>query len=51
MGFPPGVAQSMVYQHFMKYQKEHEKKFPPKEGIEERWKKYQEEEKAKAEEA
>ena len=51
MGFPPGVAQSMVYQHFMKYQKEHEKKFPPKDGLEERWKKYQEGQQKAAEEA
>lgn len=42
MGFPPGVAQSMVYEFFMKYQKEHEKKFPPKPDLKDRWKKHQE---------
>jgi len=42
MGFPPGVAESMVYQYFKKYQDMHFKRFPEKPGLQERWKKYRE---------
>ena len=40
MGFPPGVASQMVFQHFKKYQDMHFKKFPPKEGCIKRWEEY-----------
>ncbi len=30
MGFPPGIAESLLAQHFQKYQEIHFKKFPQK---------------------
>ena len=40
MGFPPGVAEQMVFRHFQKYQEMHFKKFPQKEGLIKRWEEY-----------
>ena len=37
MGFPPGIAESMVYQYFRKYQVQHEKRFPPKPETKKAW--------------
>jgi hypothetical protein len=37
MGFPPGIAESMVYQYFRKYQVQHEKRFPPNPEIKKKW--------------
>ena len=37
MGFPPGIAESMVYQYFRKYQVLHEKRFPPKPETKKAW--------------
>lgn len=51
MGFPPGIAESMVYQYFRKYQVHHEKRFPPNPEIKAKWDTHQKQEKAKAEEA
>jgi hypothetical protein len=67
MGFPPGVAESMVsalwgsrlfsytllqvYQFFKKYQDQHFKRFPYKPDLEERWKKYREDQEKLAAEA
>jgi hypothetical protein len=40
MGFPPGIAEQMVFQHFKKYQDQHFKKFPPKKDLIKRWEAY-----------
>lgn len=40
MGFPPGVAEQMIFQHFKKYQDLHFRKFPQKTDLVERWKDY-----------
>ena len=45
MGFPPGVAEQMVYQHFKKFKDIHEYRNPPDPKLEEKWKKYEEEKK------
>lgn len=45
MGFPPGIAEQMVYQHFQKYKDAHHKWFPPDPSIIEKWKKYEEDKK------
>lgn len=41
MGFPPGVTEQMVFQHYKKYKDIHHKKFPPKEGLMDIWKEYE----------
>lgn len=41
MGFPPQMAESMVYQYFRKYQAEHQKRFPPKPETKKRWEEYE----------
>lgn len=54
MGFPPGIAESMVseinqkfssifqvYQYFRRYQEEHQKRFPPKPETRKRWEEYE----------
>jgi hypothetical protein len=41
MGFPPQVAESMVYQYFRKYQEVHEKRFPPKPEVKKAWQDYE----------
>lgn len=41
MGFPPGVAESMVYQYFRRYQEMHQKRFPPKQETKDRWDAYE----------
>lgn len=40
MGFPPGIAEQMVFQHFKKYQDLHYKKYPPKKDLIKRWEEY-----------
>ena len=40
MGFPPGVAEQMVFQHFKKYQDLHFRKYPPKADLVQRWEEY-----------
>ena len=40
MGFPPGIAEQMVFQHFKKYQDMHFKKFPQKPDLVKRWEEY-----------
>lgn len=47
MGFPPQVAESMVYQYFRKYQEVHEKRFPPKPEVKKAWQDYEKQKKAK----
>lgn len=50
MGFPPGVAEQMVYQHFQKWQDEHQKRNPVDPKLPEKWKKYEEERQKQAKE-
>jgi hypothetical protein len=43
MGFPPQYAEGLIYQHFKKYQIEHEKKHPSKgEALAKRWEEFKE---------
>ena len=45
MGFPPGVAESMIYQHYQKWKQEHERKHPSDPTIQDKWQRYEEEKK------
>ena len=47
MGFPPGVAEKMVYSYFKNYQDQHFKRFPHKPDLEDRWKAYSQAQKEK----
>ena len=49
MGFPPQMAESMVYQYFRKYQEEHQKRFPPKPETKKRWEEYEKQQKLQKE--
>jgi hypothetical protein len=40
MGFPPGVAEQMVYSFFHKYQAQHQQRHPPKPETKKRWEAY-----------
>jgi len=45
MGFPPGIAESMVYQYFRNYQQVHQQRFPPKPETVKRWEEYEKQQK------
>ena len=47
MGFPPGIAESMTYSYFKKYQEVHQKRFPPKPETKKRWEEYEKQQKEK----
>ena len=47
MGFPPGIAESMVAGTFKKYQEFHQRMFPHKPELAGRWKKFEEEQQKK----
>ena len=47
MGFPPGIAESMTYSYFKKYQDVHQKRFPPKPETKKRWEEYEKQQKEK----
>lgn len=48
MGFPPGIAESMVYSYFRRYQENHERRFPPKPETKKRWEDFEKQQKEKA---
>jgi type IV secretory pathway TraG/TraD family ATPase VirD4 len=45
MGFPPGVADQMVYQHLQKWRQVHEQKHPSDPKLEKKWKEFEEQRK------
>ena len=47
MGFPPGIAESMTYSYFKRYQDVHQKRFPPKPETKKRWDEYEKQQKEK----